>query len=619
MGLIEDLKNKLGNKDYSQKDKGTDIEINIDDFQKNIRSEIEDLDKEQTVFFAWLCGVRALPFLGYRGNFDFWVEEKKQKHLYSVFQALDISISVVTETGNVDYYTDYAIVDAIADADNTYHDAADATTAAAYAVKIDITEYKSIILKDIEQIGENNYEEFDNDLSIYGDIWDNFQKALKDNGCEYWGKLYERIFKKGFNIDEEEKKELNKRLNVLDEIKEQGAKAVAEELIAMKEKGSEFLDEARIIILGEKGAGKTCLARRLIDPYAKMTKPHESTDGVVRTIWNVNEEQKKVKVHIWDFAGHVITHMMHRYFMSARCLYIIVYNGRAENRDQLIYWLNYIKTFGKNSDTIILTNVWDKNDQPEIQKNNIKNKYTFIRYFKELSIDDSGCMQTFKNDVSNYIIENYYNKQAMRKDQFELKNAVEKYYESKQHNDTTTKSYFDELIKKFEIHEDKPNETLKALHDLGVCLWYGDIYDNESNELGDSHLILNPEWLSDGIYQLIRWANLERRSKLSIEKVCNALSDIYGEKKERYTQHNIKFIFALLKKYDLAFSDADKNEILIPFLLPSDQPKNFDSTDWFQAGDKEIIEFYLTIESKLPVFTVSHLIVKRNNQNDEVS
>ena len=55
-------------------------------------------------------------------------------------------------------------------------------------------------------------------------------------------------------------------------------------------KDSDNLNEARIIILGDKGAGKTSLARRLIDINAEMPKDDDSTEGVTVSIWDLPGE-----------------------------------------------------------------------------------------------------------------------------------------------------------------------------------------------------------------------------------------------------------------------------------------------------------------------------------------
>lgn len=41
-------------------------------FEEQVEEALEGLPKEQIVAFAWRCAVRALPFLGAKGDFDFW-------------------------------------------------------------------------------------------------------------------------------------------------------------------------------------------------------------------------------------------------------------------------------------------------------------------------------------------------------------------------------------------------------------------------------------------------------------------------------------------------------------------------------------------------------------------
>ncbi len=90
---------------------------------------------------------------------------------------------------------------------------------------------KSIISQDLKHILEGKAPQIS--TASYGEIWPRFQQALEA----------------------------------------QGAAAVADYLQQLETQGAQRLNEARIIILGEKGAGKTCLARRLINPDAAMTTP----------------------------------------------------------------------------------------------------------------------------------------------------------------------------------------------------------------------------------------------------------------------------------------------------------------------------------------------------------
>jgi internalin A len=43
------------------------------------------------------------------------------------------------------------------------------------------------------------------------------------------------------------------------------------------------------------------------------------------------EDCKKgpVTAHVWDFAGQVMTHALHQFFFSVRCVYVLVLTGHT--------------------------------------------------------------------------------------------------------------------------------------------------------------------------------------------------------------------------------------------------------------------------------------------------
>lgn len=44
--------------------------------QEELKKRLSKLRREQLVRFAWVCAMRALPFLGAQGNFNFWKPER---------------------------------------------------------------------------------------------------------------------------------------------------------------------------------------------------------------------------------------------------------------------------------------------------------------------------------------------------------------------------------------------------------------------------------------------------------------------------------------------------------------------------------------------------------------
>jgi small GTP-binding protein len=560
-------------------------------FRKEIEQELKKLTRAQQIDFAWRCAVYALPLLGINGNFNFWKKKNRQEHIYSIFYALDINVRAAA----------YAYADAARAADD---DDARAARAAAYdaarAADDDVTygniqkkiNLESIILQDLKTLQEKERQYISTEF--YGEIWHNFQKALEAEDCAYWGNLYQNIFDNHFVLDKEA---LKRRVIVPKEIQKQGAATVANYLEEIEKKGAARLNEARIIILGDKGAGKTCIARRLIKPNASMTTDKESTAGVDTTLWKL--EKENINIRIWDFAGHTITHAVHQFFLSERCLYLIVYDGRTEERNRMEYWLNHMKNYGGDSKAIILVNKRDQHSA-KIPINTLKEQYSIKKVYTFSIRDDETDLKTFRRDVSEYIKNNpSWKTQEIPANYYQVKEELEKIFvkgEMKQGLEHITKEKFDEIANNLDI--DNPDKLLNDLHALGVSLWY-------KNMAKYNTLILNPEWISHGVYKIINWVHEEKKHSLTL----NDFKSVFCKDTKRYPADRHEFLFDLMQHYKLAYKIKRENRLIIPHLLKEDRPKELPS---FPVGESLMLRY--KSELPLPPNTISSFIVQHNQE-----
>ena len=597
----------------------TDLYMDREDFRKRIKKELKKMSREQVVFFARLCAVRALPFIGVEGNFNYWKEKDREKYLYTLFQALDTNkyysnaIDVAANTTAAADATvaiakaNVAVTDAVVAAAIAFATATAAAIAATNIVTdasvvnvivtavgaVDIAKYEmqNILLSDIKAIQKGNTV-FNNNLDLewYRKIWDNFQQALEKEDCKYWGDLYKNIFENNFKLDEEA---LERRMNVPKEIQEMGAAAVAIYLENLEEQEVIQLNEARIIILGEKGAGKTCLARRLINPDAEMTTDEESTAGVETTLWKL--EQDDMNIHIWDFAGHAVTHAIHKFFLSERCLYILVYDGRTEGRNRLEYWLSQIKNYGGESEVFILVNKRDAHI-PEIPINSLKDKYPIAgKEHYTLSIDkDKDLLDDFREDVIEYITKELF--LPLPANWVKVKKKLERRFAENPEIEYINISEFIQIAKNNGTND--PSQLLKFLNNLGICFHYENMGDFDT-------LVLNPEWISHGIYSIINWVREQGGHSISITD----FSDIFENNVIRYPEDKYQFLYDLMKRYELAYETEKRDCLIIPHLLHEDRP---DTLPDFSGS--ESLKFRYKAEQPLPPNSISRFIVRHNKE-----
>ncbi|MCL2642123.1 MAG: ADP-ribosylation factor-like protein [Candidatus Bathyarchaeota archaeon] len=638
----------------------------VETFREQVQKRLFGLSRKDVCFFAWLCAVRALPFLGVRKNFKHWKSEaidKRQIHLLAIFNAID----TVTFGNNVNtvrvacvadaVYATYAAADTVAD-DVAYAavravNAVEAATAAddvgaIYTNDVDVVDVvaadadvaaavvvvaaaaaadaatadadvaaadadavlgkktidlKPILFDDLENILTKEYK-FQNDVSVYGDVWGNFQRALRDVGCEYWGEWYKRVFAKGFMLDEGDREEIKLRLNVPGEIMDQGAAVVARYVMELKEKGAERFNETRVIILGNKGSGKTSLAKRLKNPTAQMPNDDESTEGVDVIDWHVFDDSgqhRGVNVYVWDFAGHVITHAAHRCFMSERCLYILVVDGRTEGDGRTEYWLEQIRNYGGDSPVLVLVNVRDEHfvDLPE---NTLKTEFPSIIGFYQVDIGVGGVsLWAFRQKVMGILRDSpLWKNQQISAPTYKVKEALRQKFN--RGNNFISLDDFDQIAKNNGIKSEGREQLLKDLHDLGICLWY-------ENLASYNMLMLNPVWISRGIYRLINWGSNAKKCTLSILDFREVFK---GEDACIYTVEKAGFLFDLMEVYQLAFF-KNPLEIFVPLLLPANRPES--GVPEFVFGERLRMEYYAS--QALPPYTVARLAVRHSKELNE--
>ena len=92
------------------------------------------------------------------------------------------------------------------------------------------------------------------------------------------------------------------------------------------------LNEAKLILIGRGGAGKTSLVKRLVE---NQFEPGEKkTEGIQITQWSIRLLDKEdVSLNVWDFGGQEIMHSTHQFFLTQRSVYLLVISGREGTED----------------------------------------------------------------------------------------------------------------------------------------------------------------------------------------------------------------------------------------------------------------------------------------------
>jgi hypothetical protein len=237
----------------------------------------------------------------------------------------------------------------------------------------------------------------------------------------------------------------------------------------------------------------------------------------------------------------------------------------------------------------------------DIAEKTLKKKYpSIVGYYRvDIGGEDKTKLEEFRQTVMNMVRNNpSWSSQVVSAEAYKIKIKLREHFE-KTKSPHITRDEFDEIAKNYGVQDERIEDILEDLHILGICLWYKKEDMEEFNML-----VLNPDWITNGIYRIINKGNKERKYKLTVKNGTEILRD---DTRYEYSTDNVAYLFRLMKVYELAFF-KDKSNIFIPGILPIDMPDGLPTFD--NANDRLTISF--VVEESLPPSIVTRVIVQRN-------
>ena len=292
------------------------------------------------------------------------------------------------------------------------------------------------------------------------------------------------------------------------EIVKQGKEAVREYFKSI-EVEEHALNEVKVFLVGNGGAGKTSLVKRLTKNEFNENEP--KTHGVNIDDWQIEVEGETIKAHLWDYGGQGIMQATHRVFFSIRSIYILVLNAREEPDPE--DWLMNIKSLGGQSPVMVVINKTDVHDY-RLNEKYLQDKYPTIRGFNHISCKTGEGIEVFLKELKEKLSDVEMAKMKWGKDWLAVKERLEGLEE-----DYISYEEYEDICRQQNVREEGQQKTLiEFLHDLGVVLHF--------KEFSLEHMkILNPEWITEGIYKIINSKVLKEKKgvldKRSLSYILN--------------------------------------------------------------------------------------------------
>ncbi|MEG3845959.1 COR domain-containing protein [Microcoleus sp. herbarium19] len=347
------------------------------------------------------------------------------------------------------------------------------------------------------------------------------------------------------------------------------------------------LNEAKVLFVGQGSVGKTSLINRLTHNQYNPNEPQ--TDGLNITNWQITVNTKTVKLNVWDFGGQEIYHATHQFFLTKRSLYLLACNCRtSEDENRLEYWLKLIESFGDASPVIIIGNKCD--EQPlDLNRKALRDKYPNIKAIIETSCQNGTGIDELRSAIHTEISQLKEVYDLLPLSWFQVKQRLE----NLDKDFISISEYATICATENILAETDQTQLIGLLHNLGIVLNF------REHPILQSTNILNPHWVTEGIYALLSDEALKVKTKgiLTYADLSRILDST------KYPRHRYNCLTELMGEFQLCFpiSHCPAPTFLIPGILPKEEPENTEL-----AGETLEFQYHYRI---LPDSILSRFIV----------
>jgi small GTP-binding protein len=383
------------------------------------------------------------------------------------------------------------------------------------------------------------------------------------------------------------------------------------------QQNSRPLREAKVVLVGEGNVGKTTLLGWLLEGKQHSTSRTDKIeirhDEHSFFILNKDGEKENLKIHFWDFGGQEIMHATHKFFMTERCVYVLVINHRENENEQekLDKWIELLKTTIGDSPIILVANQCDKpTDKHRLPDREIQKEFpNVILPVIETSGETGRGIHLLKKAIQDALQTLEILQTLLPVPFYNAKNELEQLK-----CDYIPYEKFEEvchqisLNKQYDFSKDMQSLLAGLLNDLGVLL----NYQNKNEDL-EELFIFNPEWIVNGVYSLIIGADGQKASHkgiLEAEIAHELLKEKgYVKPKER------RFILEMLKSFQLSYENIlnGTRYYYIPSVFELQKPEKFEEA-W--GNPNKVLHFRFNYENWRNDF-INYIIVREHEHIKE--
>jgi len=387
------------------------------------------------------------------------------------------------------------------------------------------------------------------------------------------------------------------------------------QFLRQRAKEEVVLNEAKLLLVGEGGVGKSSLLGALRND--QWVKNRDTTHGVEIKPVRLNDPDSGVELTLnsWDFGGQPVYRPTHQLFFSAPALYLVTWKPREGPEQGFVnYWTKLIKhrTYDEKHQEerprilVVATHGGPKERQAHIDEEALRKQFgELIVGFYHIDSYTKDGVEKLKKDIATTTASI---PQVGRKVPGNWKRLIDSLKERSQINAYITYREYEELCSHQTINQKLAATYAAILNQLGHLIHYGD--DPALRDI----VILKAEWLSKAISFVLEDRQVKDQNglvnHLRLGEIWNDPARSLGE---RYPEALHPIFLRLMERFDLSYrvvlsttgSVARPPETsLIAQLVPGARPGGL-AEDWKpepEPGDVQRTQICRIIDAETGMF-----------------
>ncbi len=354
------------------------------------------------------------------------------------------------------------------------------------------------------------------------------------------------------------------------------------------------IHEAKVIFLGDGGAGKTHTIRRILNQCEHKDYDTETTPGVEISPYEGSCDGRRFQINFWDFGGQETMHAMHRCFLTERSLYVVLLSNRYDVMSQARFWLKNVQSFAPHSPVLLGVNRWDNITNGDLDMVSLRRDYPMLLpeavyyYAKDPSAEEfRRLLNRIEKEAGKLDSTAMDFPESWDKIRRELLKRGEK-----DHYISLAEYY--RLCKENGVRNPRiQNWLLDWYNDMGICFSYhGTAGKNETLE---SYKVLQPQWLTNAVYALIQdGKGYARKGRILVSNICKILEAPQKAvlPNVSYGKEEVNYILEVMRKFHLSYC-IDETEEFIPALCKEGTPEDLHPTEFRERFSYQMVYPYL--------------------------